>query len=294
VKLWSSGLSATATGHALIFKTLQALICTCSIVLGCLPAWGQIEVIENEEVPAVFGGGARPVSFQIKSGAQDFRAPLQYRIYQAASSILAPVGNVQEWKTIAIPAGARCLESVVVEVPAVRGETLFHLVWLEKERKVGTIRFRAFPQDLLSRALERGESLSLFDPNDHLAAIPAGLSSMSIIRELDALSTITNILVVAPTRELGAARNRELGAALKSRSAAGLASIWIQPDSRMAEKTSTVYAVNQGGGRGNIIVARERVLRDFADSPVSQLNFVWLTELAAGRKTLSIPFAAEP
>ena len=113
-------------------------------------ARGDVELVSDQPPQAVFAGRVLsvPVAFRNSSGINS-EANLRFRLYQASAATLLPLAEARSWKTLLLPPGQTALNNVEVDLPTVRAETLFHLVWFEGQKKVGTTLVRAFPDKLL-------------------------------------------------------------------------------------------------------------------------------------------------
>ena len=246
-----------------------------------------LEVVANR-ADAVFANGKRVLSAQFHNpDNQANQANLRFRVYQASSSTLAPLGDTRDLKRLSLDAGQTVLESFEVELPAVRAETVFKVFWLDGERKIGATIFRAFPPELLKPlATLAGETpVGIIDPEGQFKAVAGSLSVSELKEAEDITATDARLILVAPMPP--AARPDGLTTALKRRANSGACVVWIQPPDQREVMIPDAYVVNEGEGR--IVIAAAETIERLADSPRAQLNLVRLAELATGRKKLELP-----
>jgi hypothetical protein len=180
------------------------------------------------------------------------------------------------------------LESFNIELPAVRGETAFRVVFYDGDRKIGTIQVNAFPDELLKALVVlAGESrLALLDPEGRFKIALRSVPTLELKEAEDVAGADAQLIVIAPMSV--ESRPAGLAAVLKKKAASGCAIVWIQPAAfRQFESLPEAYVVSEVSGR--IVVAAATTVTDLADSPRAQLNLVHLAELATGRKQLELP-----
>src|SRR5262245_55103123 len=102
-----------------------------------------VEVLPEVKSAAVFGGGRRSIRVLFSNpDEQAAQADLRWRLYQASAGSLAPLGETRPWRAVPLGAGQTVVETVELDLPGVRGEIAFHIVWFDGERKVGTTPLR--------------------------------------------------------------------------------------------------------------------------------------------------------
>lgn len=233
--------------------------------------------------------GKRTICAQFHNpDAQPAEAHLRYRLYQTGGRTMMPLGEVSPWKTSVISGDQTVLEFVAIDLPAVRSETLFRVVWFNGEKKIGATSIHAFPDDLLKplRALASDKPVGLIDPEDQFKSALSFLSTERLRQAEDIVSAEVGLILIAPM----SSQNRPAGltAAVKKKAGNGAGIVWIQPSSRgQSESLPEAFVINEQSGR--IVVASTATTSNLVDSPQSQLNLVRLAELASGRKKLELP-----
>ena len=92
---------------------------------GASVAMAQLELVPEPEIPCVFGGGTRSLRVVLRNPtAQPIEVALSNRLFQATSATLAPAGELQSWKKVRVLPGQTIIESVTVDLPAVRGPSV--------------------------------------------------------------------------------------------------------------------------------------------------------------------------
>jgi hypothetical protein len=260
-----------------------ALLCWSSLLAPF--ARGGLEVVENR--PAVFGDGKRalPAHFHNPETAS-VEANLRFRLYQANSSTLAPAGEVLDFKKLVLGPRQTVIESLDVELPGVRGETVFKLVWFDGDTKIGATTVHAFPAELITpvKVLAGETPVGVVDPQGQFKAALGSMTVTDLKEAEDITSTDARLILVAPMP--ADVRPAGLTAALKRKATSGGAIVWIQPPAPR-QTLPDVYVLDEG--EGHIVIAAASVVERLADSPRAQLNLVRLAELATGKKKLELP-----
>ena len=268
------------------------------ILLGCIAACStqaEVELLSERPVPAVFGAGTRPISFRLRNAAtQTAEVNLRYRLFQASSATLMPLGEVKPWKLVTVPAAQTLLETFQVELPAVRGDTLFQIAWFDGERKIGTTPVRVFGEGILKMLgpLAGDQPVGLVDPEGQMKLALAPLRSLELKEAEDIVSAEAALILVAPMTVKS--RPAGLSAALKKKAALGAGIVWLQPTGErdLLDGVPTVFVAEEASGR--IVVASELVAAELLTSPRAQQSLVRLAEIAAGRRKLELPTDPSP
>jgi hypothetical protein len=275
-------------------QTVYGRLSGIAVLFGTLAASAALEVVSDQPGPMVFADGARDIRVQFRNtAAEPAEANLRFRLYQAGGTTLMPLGEAREWKTLSVGAEQTVLETLSLEIPSVRGETTFHVVWFEGERKLGTTQLVAVPAEVLKRlAMLAGEKpVALLDPEEQFKMAFRALKYDELKEAEDINSTDSGLILIGPM----SARSRpaSLAAAVRKKAASGAAVVWIQsPQRPQSEPLPQAYIVAEGQGR--IVVASATTINHLADSPRAQLNLVRLAELATGRKKLDLPADSNP
>ena len=258
-------------------------------LLGTLAATAAVEVVSDQPTPMVFADGKRDIRVQFRNtAAEPVEANLRFRLYQASGSTLMPLGAVRPWKMLSVGARQTVVEMLTLAVPSVRGETAFHLVWFDGERKLGTTPLIAFSNELLKPlvAFAGERPLALLDPEAQFKAALGPLRYDDLKEAEDISATDSALILIAPMG--GENRPAGLAAAVKKKAASGSAVVWIQsPPRRQPESLPQAYVVAEGAGR--VVVASAMTVNNLADSPRAQLNLLRFAELATGHKKLELP-----
>ena len=248
-----------------------------------------IEIVPDQTTPTFFGNGKRLIRPLLHN--TDNRpniVNLRFQIYQASGSTLMPLGDARPWKKLSMAPSQSVLESLEIEIPTIRGVTKFRVIWFDGETKLGMTEIYAFPDGLLKtlQTLAGSQPIGVLDSENHLKAA-LGTTPMVELKEAEDIAITDAVLIlVAPLAD----ENRPAGltSALKKRAATGGAIVWIQPvSSRQLQPLPDAYVVSEGNGK--IVVASATIVADLANSPLSQLNLVRLSELATGKKQLELP-----
>lgn len=266
-----------------------------AVFIAACSAQAQVEVLPDRPAPSVFGAGARPVTFRLRNAAtQTVEVNLRHQLFQASASTLAPLGEGKPWKSLALAPGQTTLETFEVELPAVRGETLFQIAWFDGNRKIGTTPVRVFPDGILKLLgpIAGDKPVGLVDPEGQLKPALDPLPTTELNEAEDILSAEVSLILVAPMPPKS--RPAGLAAALKKKAARGPGIVWLQPPAprEPSDWTPPVFVVDEGAG--HIVVANASLVADLSASPRAQQSLVRLAEIAAGRRKLELPADPSP
>jgi hypothetical protein len=257
-------------------------------------AQAMVELLPDVPGAAVFGGGKRSIRILLRNSVeQPVQANLRWRLYQVSSSTLAPLGETRPGRTVPFGPGQTVVETLDIELPTVRGESVFHVVWFDGEKKLGTTPLRVFPDRLLHplAALAGDAPVGLVDPEGQIKPALAGLR-VEELREAEEISvTEARLILIAPM----ASTNRPAGlsVAVRKKASVGTAVVWVQaPASRQPEPLPNLYILEEGAGR--VVIASAATIGTLADSPRAQLNLLRMAELATGKSKLQWPVDPEP
>jgi hypothetical protein len=262
--------------------------------MAAVVAKATVEVLPERTAPAVFGGGRREIVFRLRNSATTAAVlDLRHRIFQASASLLAPLGDVRPCKSLTLGAGQTTLESVEIELPAVRSETLFQIAWFDGDRKIGTTLVRAFSENLLQLlgSMAEAKSVGLVDPEDQLKTALDLVPTTRLKEAEDILSAEVPFILVAPMTRQNCPMG--LAAALKKKATRGTGIVWFQASSpREPADWAPVFVVDEGAG--HIVVASAALVADLSASPRAQQSLIRLAEIAAGRRKLELPADTSP
>lgn len=267
----------------------------CVLLIGLVvPSRAEVKVVPDAGDLAIFGNGKRTLKVAFRNtGDRAVEVNLGYRLFQIAGRTSAPLGDTRTWRTVPIGTDQTVVESPELDLPEVRGETAFHLVWFDGATKLGTTALRVFPERLLQPllALAGGGPIGLVDPEARLKPALGGLDVQEL-KEAEAISSSeARLIFVAPMM----ATNQPAGLvrAIRNKVASGAAVVWWQaPSLAQAELFPEVYVLEEGSGR--VVVAAAKTATALAESPRAQRALVHLAELAVDKTKLKWPEEAEP
>ncbi|HYL94504.1 MAG TPA: hypothetical protein VET69_01775 [Terriglobales bacterium] len=254
----------------------------------------QPEVVPASEPSRVFGGGARtlPVVWRNRGDQPATFAP-STRLYQASSATAAPLSQTP-WKELTILPGQTVLESVTLDVPAVRAETRFLAQWVQNSNNVlGVTEVWAYPTNILRElgGLAGTEPAGLYDPQDQLKPLLRAVSVEYVDLEAEGLERFVGRLVIVGPFASRAQVCEWLPDSLRSLAMRGVAVIWLLPPLELRGKIKpSFYTVL--AGKGAVVVVQAGVLSDLAQSPQAQLDLVDLCRQAVKPQPLQLPFLA--
>jgi hypothetical protein len=253
-----------------------------------------VELVPDAGRTVLFGNGKRTIETIFRNtGDQPAEASLGFRLYQASASTLAPLGETRFWRTVPFGIGQIGLESVQIDLPAVRGETVFKAMWFDGTKKLGATSFRVFPENFLRSlgAFSSDLPVGLLDPEGHFKAALSTVQVQELKEAEGIFAAETRLILIAPMR----AENRPAGllGAIKKKAFDGAGVVWVQsPRPHAIEPGPDAYVLHEGTGR--VVIAAAEPLLPLADSPLAQLKLLRLAELAAAKAKLDWPAEPQP
>lgn len=110
--------------------------------------------------------------FVKNSDAMDRKVKLEYRVYQAATGVSAPVTDRKKWKEFALSGNQTVVETLKFSPGTVKGSTLFLLKFYEGENvpELESLPLVVYPDNLLAelKEAEKTMQLAVFDEEDLL------------------------------------------------------------------------------------------------------------------------------
>jgi hypothetical protein len=237
----------------------------------------------QQEPATVFSGREQTVQVMFhNSGNAAVKETPRYRIFQASSSTLMPLGPAIRWKLLEVLPEQTILETVPVTIPAVKSITRFQIHWLDESGKSkGHTEFVAYPVDPLAnlKALARDHPPGIFDPE---ARIIPQLKELQVhhvaLADEAALSEFNGRWVFFAPATLSTAALDKLTPKLLARARGGLSVIHLQPDDKLGHFAGTMEIFHMD--RGLVVKTQERQLKDMLQSPRAQQHLARLSEIA--------------
>lgn len=142
-----------------------------------------------------FAGAATKVPLTVQSSASaEVKSALSYRIYQASSATVAPLGDPKEIGEKQLEPDEAITFSVPFEAPEVRAITRFVMKVRAGEEELGSVAITVVPQKLFAQLAKDLEgSVELFEPEPALASI---LTESGVQLNADSETSSSKIAVV--------------------------------------------------------------------------------------------------
>lgn len=237
----------------------------------------EVSITLREKPALVFSGEKQVVPLIVKNGGEDHKASLEYRVFQLATGVAAPVGQQTKWKEIPLHAGQSVLESFSLSLPEVKSRTSFAIKFFEDSASVGSVVIEAFQPNLLSQLKETfaEHQLLVFDENDRFApALAKAGIEFSRIKGLDSpILTEKPAIIFA-----GGFVSPELISDL-SKAAVGI--IHLQKGGRELDRLPIEGEMKN---RAFVVSIEPTLLADFASSPAAQINFLRAAQYALRKR----------
>jgi hypothetical protein len=254
----------------------------------------EVQILPAREPERVFSGGVRTVPVVWRNSSDlPTNLTLSMRLYQASSATAAPL-TLTPWKELNILPGQTVLESVSVNVPAVKAETQFLLQWLQGSNNVvGVTEIGAYPTNILREleVLAGVEAVAVYDPLNRLKPLLHAVGvDFSDVAENGLEHFLGKLAIIGPF-ESKAQMREWLPGSIRGVASKGAGVVWIQPPSQPGEeKKPSFYTVLEG--KGAVVVVQAGVIGDLEQDPQAQLNLVRLCRQAVKPQPLRLPFLA--
>jgi hypothetical protein len=235
-------------------------------------ATAQIKLVPDAEPPAVFASRPQNIRVTLRNvGDTIATSDVQTVLFQLTSATSVAIGKPRPWKKIQILPQQTVLETLTLELPAVRSSSRFRVELLG----IGPIEVTVYPNDLLKRlsALAGEKPLGVYDPDGQLK--PLLKQAAVSVADFDTEPADSKLAIVWSNAA-------SLPDSIVSRVKTGMSVVWIR-----SSPIPTTYAVHRGNGV--VVVAPASTLRALADSPLAQLNLIRDAELALEPDALRLP-----
>ncbi len=253
----------------------------------------QLCVVLEHSPHSVFGGTNQTVAVQFRNaGGELLECDLRMVLLQTSSATAARDAE-RTWKKLRVLPGQTVLETAVVPLPPVQGETRFLIQWVEGVTNViGRTEVWVYPTNMLNqlRTLVGDEALGVLDPTDALKPLlRAQAVDFVNLAETGTDKFRGKLAVLGPfeTKTQIRAGLREDVRALAKR---GVAVVWLlPPPEKHAPLKPSFYAVTSTGGA--VVVAAHDLVAQLAQRPEAQLSLLRLAEEALHPTPLDLPGA---
>lgn len=267
-------------------NTPWAAVLALAILLPLSSSAGLV-ILPGDPIPAVFGGSPRQIRILIQNRDQaTTTAMVRFQIFQAASSLAAPIGEPQPWKRLAVLSGQTLVDSILMTFPLVKGKTRFLVRWSdEAEISLGLTEVLVYPTNLLFelKPLAGGRPLGLYDPSSQIKPLLREMNIEFDDLENSGLERFTGGLAILGPFIPDEAIDPAFIRLAHDRAKAGVNLVFLTPMARGIPvlEPATVIA---GFGTGFIVTSRSAALTHFHENPVAQLNLVRLARVAVKRE----------
>ena len=256
---------------------LGASLVSSLLLPGTLMAQLEIKSVEA----AVFGGGTRPFSVTIHNPQKvEVEGDIRFRIYQAAESTAAPVGESQAWQKVRVLPGQTVLETASLEFPVLNTKSHLIVQWLNNDNKVlGVTDIMLYPSNVLAglKPLLHGGDLGIWDP---AAVLKPSLKRTGVeISDLEesGLANFHGQLAIIGPYSSADRVPENFAYSIERLVTAGVAVIWIQPPRSGKERPKpSFYMVTSG--KGSAVLVQPELIANFSENPKAQESLVqWCT-----------------
>jgi hypothetical protein len=228
----------------------------------------EISVALREDPTRVFASDKVAIPVLISNKGETVKPVFEYRVYQLATGVAAPLGDKTAWKEIPLNAGQTVLETLTVSIPEPKAPTTFAIKISEAgaTKDGGTLKVEVYPKNFLAelKALLKNFDLVVFDENDQFAKAleTAGL-------EVTRLKNLSDPILADKPAFVFAATTPSVDELADVSKVARV--IVCSADGKNANRLPVEGFTK---GRAFIVQIERELLKDFAESPTAQMNFM--------------------
>lgn len=246
---------------------------TLGLCLLPLMASAQLEIVPPEQPITVFAGRPSRINVMIRNVTDKSQETnIRTRQFQAASSIMTPLGEEQPWKKLNVLPRQTIVETMELALPEVKVPTRFQIQWIG----IGKTELVGYPSTQLKRLqLLAGDDLPLgvFDPDNKLKPVLRQAEVKFVDFEYEARDC--RLILVW----WGA---RTLPESVLKRVKTGLSVVWIRP-----EKSPAAFVLRHEAGV--VVIVPQSGMTKLAETPLPQLNLIRYAELALQPDLIQLP-----
>jgi hypothetical protein len=196
------------------------------------------------------------------------------------------------WKELEILPGQTVLESLTLDLPAVKSETRFLVQWLRGSNNVlGITEVWGYPTNILRElgVLAGKEAVGVYDPQNQLKPLLRAVGVDFSDLEDQSLERFAGKLVIVGPFESKTQMPEWLPGSIQAAARKGAGVVWILPPLEpRGDIKPSFYTVLQG--KGAVVVVQAGVIDDLPENPQAQLDLVQLCRRAVKPHPVELPF----
>src|SRR5687768_346674 len=249
---------------------------------------GEAALVPPKAIPSFFPGQNRLLLTWTNKSAVEITTEADGTIFAASSTLAVPLPIHLKEKLRLLPKQA-ALMPVTIDLPEVRGKTLFVIRWQDSAKKpIGNLDLNVYPRDILQQL---GSSVGVISENESFknAFTSANLKFEEI--QPDQLHEFRrHLLIINGFSAAANAFKAEIEAAARR----GIVIVWITPDTKQDSAVQPNFFMTPFGS-GAIVFVQEQFVQNFAENAASQLRVVEICRAATspGRPGLPIIFSKD-
>jgi hypothetical protein len=284
-KCFLLSLLLAAIQRILKFRT-TVILC---VFVALFEVQAELKLTQEKGITDIFEGRDTTIPiFVLNNGSEETTTVLNTRLYQASSSIMAPLGIKKEWKTIRISNGQTVFEEFVLNLVETKTPTLFILKVYDHEKEIGSVKIRGYPDNIWEkiRGSFEGIKLRVIDPETRIGPL---LEEKKISFErLENFEEVSREeLVIAGPFANKQGLSEELATELETLRTRGISMVLFMAATLMPDNVLPFEIYESAGSR--VILADQRYIENLATSPSAQLHFLRAIESAKQRNHSKLP-----
>ena len=239
-------------------------------------ALGDLRIPDGQEPAVVFAGHDSALEIRVMNDAAEASSsPVDYRVFQVANRVLAPVGERKPWKNVSLLSAQTGIERLQIHLPELRAVSLFRVVFYVGEKELGRCAVVGVPLRLLADF----DSPVAVSADDGFTAALKELGMKT--RTLAEVDESTIVLLQAGSDETAGEARRQA----KDFAAKGVSTILLMPAREFARAEGGVLQSLTGVirvGQGRLLIAEQLDFSNLVSSAEAQLRLHQLLSLARG------------
>jgi hypothetical protein len=250
---------------------------------------GEAALVPSKIIASFFPGQNRLLLTWTNKSAVEITTEVDGTIFAASSKLAVPLPIHLKEKLRLLPNQA-ALMPVTIDLPEVRGKTLFVIRWQDSAKKpIGNTELHVYPRDILKQL---GSSIGVISEDESFknAFTKANLKFEEIQR--DQLHDFRGQLLIV--NGFPAATDAEFKAEIELAAWRRIVVVWITPDMQQDSALQPNFFLTPFGS-GAVVFVQNQFVESFAENAASQLRLVQICRAATspGRPGLPIIFSKD-
>ena len=250
----------------------------------------QVEVVRDPIPTGIFADVSQKIHVTFHNDEKrSAEIDLRFRLYQASSGTLMPVGDIQTFKRIKILEGQTVIETVSLKIPAIKTSGRFQVQWFDGDKKFGVSDVMVYPVGILKqlKVLAGEKALGILDVSGELRKLLDQLKIEYEDLEKDpGLGEFNGKLVIITAYTSKEQLPPQLIANIGKKAKDGASIVWVRP-ADMAQPMHQVTVCSLQMGEGTVVMVHPSVVVNIGSSADAQVALIRCAQMAV--KPMELP-----